>query len=115
MSEYRWIDLGNGRRVFRKVKEPNRKRSDLPTPHFISDTMDPVQSMADGKWYTSKSAIRATYKPSGNPQGASYAEIGNDKSWRERERPQPKSDPKAVSDAVDKAFARLESGDLPSP
>lgn len=40
--------------------------------HVISDTMDPLQSMADGKVYDSKSMMRAAYRAHG------YEECGND-------------------------------------
>lgn len=46
---------------------------------IISDHIEPVQSMADGNYYSSKSSLRKTYKPSGNPDGASYVELGNEK------------------------------------
>lgn len=44
--------------------------------------------MADGRTYSSKSALRATYKPNGNPQGESYVEVGNEPI---REPPKQKS------------------------
>jgi hypothetical protein len=43
----------------------------------IRDSMDgDLQSMADGKWYDSKSALRRSYTADGNPQGRDYQEIG---------------------------------------
>jgi hypothetical protein len=47
-------------------------RADFPTPGHIGDHMDPTQSMLDGKFYESKSALRATYRAAG------VEEIGND-------------------------------------
>jgi hypothetical protein len=76
---YKWIDAGDGRSVYRKVSSQDRQRSDLPCPMVISDHIEPVQSMADGNYYSSKSSLRKTYKPSGNPEGASYVELGNEK------------------------------------
>lgn len=59
--------------------QPVRKaRSRLAGPMIISDTIDPTQSMADGRHYTSKSRLRATYRPDGNPDGKRYGEVGND-------------------------------------
>lgn len=40
--------------------------------HVIGDVMEPVQSMASGKWYSSKSALRAEYRSRG------YEEVGNE-------------------------------------
>ncbi|MEZ2132699.1 MULTISPECIES: hypothetical protein [unclassified Sinorhizobium] len=58
---------------------PERAASDtLPVPYFISDSIEPLQSMADGRYYSSKAALRATYRPSGNPDGVSYVEVGNE-------------------------------------
>src|SRR5687768_18495563 len=47
-------------------------RSSLPFPMVLSDTMDPVQSQLDGRYYDSKSRLRATYKDAG------VIEIGTD-------------------------------------
>lgn len=106
---YAWFDFGNGRSVYRRIVEPKPERSALPTPYLAGDTMDPVQSMADGRTYTSKAAMRASYKASGNPAGVEYTEIGNDASWRDKERPQAKPDPKGVDEAIKKAIARVGS------
>jgi hypothetical protein len=80
--------------------------------NIIRDEMPPTRSMADGKVYTSKSALRQSYKASGNPQGITYTEVGNDPA-RFKERPQPKADEKGIKDAVDKAFARIRRGESP--
>jgi hypothetical protein len=85
-------------------------RSVLGCPMVINDEMPPTQSMADGKYYTSKAAIRATYRPSGNREGESFAEVGNDPAMF-RPRPKPKPDRKAIKDAVGKAFARVGLSD----
>lgn len=77
----KWYDLGNGRMVMRSEPKERGQRSDFPTPYFVSDRLDePLYSGADGKQYTSKSALRATYKASGNPQGVEYIEVGDDTS-----------------------------------
>lgn len=84
-------------------------RSILGAPMIASDEMPPTQSMADGKTYTSKAALRATYLPSGNPEGARYTEVGNDPAIF-RVPPKPKSDRKAIKAAVGKAFSRAGLG-----
>jgi hypothetical protein len=76
----------------------------------ISDEMAPTQSMLDGKYYTSKAALRRTYRPSGNAEGAHFAEVGNDPSLlRPRKKPTP--DRRAIQASVGKAFARAGFGD----
>lgn len=50
------------------------KVSSLPRPMVISDAMPALQSMADGKFYESKAAMRAATKAAG------CEEVGNDSS-----------------------------------
>lgn len=78
-------------------------RSDFPSPMIGGDNLDKPCWGPDGKLHTSKASLRASYKPSGNPMGNSYIEIGNEKL------PDPK--PRAASDAeidksIHKALAR---------
>lgn len=69
-----------------------------------------VQSMADGKWYTSRSALRATYRASGNPQGIQYTEVGNDPArLKQPERRMP--DKAGIVEAIRKAAARFNNGE----
>lgn len=53
-------------------QEDWRQRSDLPGPMLIRDEIDHVQSMATGKWYSSKAKLRQEYKDLG------MIEVGND-------------------------------------
>ena len=71
-------------------------------PMVIGDGMEPTQSMVDGEYYTSKTALRATYKPSGNAKGEadSLPATGN----------QGKVDRQAVKAAVGRAFSRAGLG-----
>lgn len=79
-----------------------------------SDTMDqPVKSMADGRYYSSKAALRATYRPSGNPQGESYIEVGNDTSAAIASK--PTRDPAQIDNALHKALARYQAGERVTP
>lgn len=78
-------------------------------PMVIGDTMEPTQSMANGETYTSKAALRATYLPSGNPQGERYTEVGGDPAIL-RKAPKKKPDRQAVKAAVSKAFSRAGLG-----
>lgn len=57
---------------------PVNRRGNFPTPMMIRDGIDPVQSMADGRWHDSKSSLYRSYRPEGNPQGEEYQIVGND-------------------------------------
>lgn len=105
MPEYGWITTGDGRQVYRRIDaRPPAARSSLPFPMVITDDMDPVQSQLDGKFYTSKSMLRATYRAAG------VTEVGNDPArLRPPKRKQP--DRKAIRETVDKAVARFSRGE----
>lgn len=85
------------------------KRSILGAPVVIGDEMAPTRNMVDGKIYTSKSAMRATYRPSGNAEGTSFAEVGNDPAMFRRPS-KPKPDRGAIKATVDRAFSRAGFG-----
>lgn len=85
------------------------KRSILGAPVVIGDEIAPTKNMVDGKLYTSKSAMRATYRPSGNAEGASFMEMGSDPAMF-RTRPKPKPDRGAIKSAVGRAFSRAGLG-----
>lgn len=87
----------------RKPKLPPA-RSDLPCPLVISDEMAPVQSMLDGKLYSSKSALRATYRRAG------VTEVGNDPA-RLKTRGGAKPDRKKIKTTLDRAEARFNRGE----
>lgn len=80
------------------------KRSDLPCPVVLSDTMEPVQSQVTGKIHDSKSAIRAEYR------AHDVTEVGNDPG-RFRKKVRPKIDRKEIKATVDRAKARVERGE----
>lgn len=88
-------------------------RSDLPCPRIMSDQLDkPIQSMVDGSWHTSRSGLRATYKPSGNKDGVRYIEIGDDPSrLKTRDRTVKKTNRREVKEIVEKSVARFERGE----
>lgn len=80
---------------------------------LATDTLDqPVKSMADGKYYSSKAALRSTYKPSGNPQGESYIEVGNE---TQPIAAKPKRDDAAITTTLHKALARYQNGERINP
>lgn len=108
MTEYAWQDMGDGRSVFRPVAAPPPKRSALSAPHIVSDTMPETQSMATGKFHTSKSGLRAEYKRLGK------TELGNDPA-RLRPKPRQAPDRKGINEAVGKAVARFKRGERTRP
>lgn len=99
-----WFDLGNGRQVYRSVRTAAPARSDLPSPHFICDTMDETKSMLDGKLYSSKSELRKTYKTAG------MIELGNEPMADFK---CPERDRKGDRDAIERAIELVESGNAP--
>lgn len=86
------------------------KRSNIPSPSVIVDTIEPFQSQIDGKMYDSKAAYRATLKPGGNPEGKEYVEVGNDPARHKPFKRKP-PDTKANVEAIKKAQARYERGE----
>lgn len=91
----------------------NHRRPDevLATPNVIRDDMPPARSMANGQIYDTKSGIRSTYRPDGNPQRRQYEEIGNDPA-RHKPHQRAKPDKKAIRDSIEKGKARLARGDV---
>lgn len=75
--------------------------SDLPFPAIHTDQIE-LKSMVDGKIYTSKRALRASYRANG------YVEVGNEEL---KPKPKAKPDRKAIRDSVERAMVR--AGVLP--
>jgi hypothetical protein len=102
-ENYALIDWSKPIEIERKrVTEP--ARSDLPFPRIISDVMEPVQSQLDGKFYDSKSALRATYRAN------NCIEVGNDpQRFKRRERSKP--DESKIKTTLEKAEARFNRGE----
>lgn len=65
---------------------------------IISDHMDPVQSQLDGKYYDSKSTLRATYRTAG------VREVGNDVATARKAPARP--DRESLRDSVGEAIHR---------
>lgn len=73
------------------------KRSSLSAPMIMGDSIE-VKSMVDGKIYTSKAALRQSYRSKG------YVEVGNERLDPPKK---PAPDRKGISEAVGKAFNRV--------
>ncbi len=71
--------------------------SKLPFPMVISDQIE-IQNQVDGKIYTSKAALRQSYRANG------YVEVGNEELKVKRT---VKPDRKAIKDSVRRAAARV--------
>ena len=78
------------------------KRSGLAAPSVIGDTMEPTQSMLDGRHYESKSALRKTYREAG------VTEVGSDAPASPP--PKTKPDRKGVEASVSRALSQAGFG-----
>ena len=98
----KWIVTGTGLVPAEEYCRPTPNRSTLAAPHLLRDEMPPVQSMASGRMYDSKSAIRAEYKQLG------LREIGNDVPTA----PPPPKRPRRedIRAAVGRAFSKAGLG-----
>lgn len=90
---------------YRKVRDGVApQRSDLPAPRVLRDTFDePVQSMADGKFYTSKRGLSASHRAGG------FIELGNE----ELPVVEHKTCEKTLRDDIRAAMADVKAGKLP--
>lgn len=68
-----WFVFDDGRSYLRPIDAQEHASS---APMIIKDTMDETLSHADGKIYTSKAALYASYRENGNPQGVRYECVG---------------------------------------
>jgi hypothetical protein len=98
----KWIVTGTGLVPAEEYVRPTPNRSTLPMPHVMTDTMPPVQSMASGRMYDSKSAIRAEYKRLG------MTEVGNDVPMTPPAPKRPRRED--IKAAVGRAFSKAGLG-----
>lgn len=100
-----WFIFDDGTQRLRKIKRDVDKSSDYPAPMIMRDSFDaPVQSMANGKWYDSKSGLAASYRPDGNPQGVRYECVGNEDTSKFEK---PKRDQAKSIAAIDRAVQEM--------
>ena len=77
---------------------PDNRNYDLAAPAVISDNLDYVQGQHDGKHYTSKRALRQSYREQG------LTEVGNESPILEK----PKVDHRAAAKAsIQKAASQV--------
>lgn len=77
-------------------REHHIARSHLPCPYIVGDGIE-VKSMVDGKIYTSKAALRRSYREKG------YIEVGNEE---QKMPPKPKPDRRAIRESIERAFSQ---------
>lgn len=76
---YDWFTLDDGRSVYRKAEQrPTGPRSGLSTPMLVKSFPEPVQSMADGRFYSTPRELERTYRADGNPRGEEFIPLGNE-------------------------------------
>lgn len=110
MTEYRWIDLGDGRKRLRRVREAaSDSRSNLACPMIVTGFDKPVQSMADGKFYDTARGLEATYKASGNPSGQEFVQLGNEPLTPVQAKP----DRRQRREHIRQAIRDVKSGNVP--
>jgi hypothetical protein len=104
MNRGRWIwDTAQGKLVpAHEYRRAPAARSELAAPMLIRDFQEPVKSMADGQYYTSKRHWRDHLKAHG------MIELGND--MPEGKAPEPVFTPGAIAEAYD----QLEAGYRPA-
>lgn len=96
---YAWIDCGNGRQVYRKVREDTRQRSHLPAPRIRADGMQATWNPCDGREYESKSAYERAVKDAG------CEIVGNDAGhWNRRYTP---PEPTGIREDIKKSMEKL--------
>ena len=79
-------------------------RSNLAAPHFITDQLGELVGQHDGKVYTSKSALRASYRQNG------LEELGNDAPREPVEKPNWN---KVTQDEIGAAYQQVSQGYKP--
>lgn len=50
----------------------------FPCPMLVRSFSEPVQSMADGKYYDTPRDLERTYRADGNPRGEEFIPLGNE-------------------------------------
>lgn len=104
----KWVNKATG------AVDPPRYPGQICMPRIDrSDETEPLQSAADGKFYTSKAAMRESYRASNNPRGVEFIEVGDDSRYLKGTAPERDTGSKAdIAEAVDKAQAAINRGEF---
>jgi len=100
-----WSDLKPRQKTFRS----SPRRSDLAAPMLIRPFAQPVQSMADGKYYDTPGELSRSHRAAHNPHGQDFIELGNE----QMQFVEHKSDEKQLRDDVRAAMQDVKEGRLP--
>ena len=93
--------------------EPFRREGPVYKPRiYTGDETEPLRSMADGQMYTSKAAMRESYRASNNPRGQEFVEVGDDAGYLNPVHKPLTVDKAAVAEAVIKAEAAVARGEF---
>lgn len=76
-ANFSLIDWSGMKPRQRKVRTATQ-RSGLPCPMLVRAFAEPVQSMADGKFYDTPRDLERTYRADGNPSGQEFIPLGNE-------------------------------------
>ena len=107
-----YINLGSGEfepwvpRTYDAMNPPP-----LPLIHR-GDDQAPLRSMADGQIYTSKAAMRESYKATHNPRGIEFVEVGDDAAYLNPVHKPLEADKTDIAVALDKAEAAVARGEF---
>ena len=84
-----------------------------PLPRiYTGDETEPLRSMADGKMYTSKAAMRESYRASNNPRATEFIEVGDDAAYLNPVHKPLEADKTDIAVALDKAEAAVARGEF---
>lgn len=112
MTKYRWTPSGMQDQHTGDI-EPFSYDAPVCLPQIMrGDDQEPLVSMADGKTYTSKAAMRESYKASNNPRGEHFVEIGDDAGYLNPQHKPLEADKSQIADAVIKAEAAVARGEF---
>lgn len=88
-------------------------KSTFPCPGLNrGDETEPLRSMADGKMYTSKAAMRESYRASNNPSGKEFVEVGDDAKYLNPQHTPLTPEKADIAEAVVKAEAAVARGEF---
>lgn len=85
------------------------QRSGLACPMLVRPFAEPVQSMADGRFYDTPRDLERTYRADGNPRGEEFIPLGNETMPTTEYVP----DSKERRDHIRQAMHDVVTGNLP--
>lgn len=109
-ANYSLIDWSDLKPRQRKARSVHNRSSAVPLPMLVRPFSEPVQSMADGKFYDDPASLRSSYKADNNPHGCDFIEVGNEDITKFEA---PKKDRKAQRDAIERAINDVANGNAP--